>query len=107
RRTVRARVTTYGERVEPVYAIEPGQHIVAAFYRNSGVHWFVNRAILELAIVHAHQGSFSDPARAGWEESKRLRDLLKFEFFFPDRDTFEDELAAELALVAPEWHNSL
>ncbi len=100
-------VTVYDGGVEPVYAIEPGQHIVAAFYRNSGVHWFVNRAILELAIIHAHQSSYSDPARAGWEESKRLRDLLKFEFFFPDRDTFEAELAAELTLVAPEWNNSL
>ncbi|QDQ97807.1 glycerol-3-phosphate 1-O-acyltransferase [Tomitella fengzijianii] len=99
-------VTVYDGGVEPVYAIEPGQHIVAAFYRNSGIHWFVNRAILELSIVHAHQGSYSDPARAGWEESKRLRDLLKFEFFFPERDTFEAELTEELELVAPEWRST-
>ncbi|WP_182349455.1 glycerol-3-phosphate 1-O-acyltransferase [Tomitella gaofuii] len=100
-------VTVYDGGVEPVYAIEPGQHIVAAFYRNSGIHWFVNRAILELAIVHAHQSSYSDPARAGWEESKRLRDLLKFEFFFPERDTFEAELNTELELVAPEWRSAM
>lgn len=100
-------LTTYDGGIEPVYAIEPGQHIVAAFYRNSGIHWFVNRAILELAIVHAHQGSYTDAARAGWEESKRLRDLLKFEFFFPERDTFEAELVAELNFIAPDWDDSL
>lgn len=99
-------VTTYDGGVEPVYAIEPGQHIVAAFYRNSGIHWFIDRAILELAIVHAQQGGYTHPVEAGWAESKRLRDLLKFEFFFPERDTFEAELAAEMELIAPGWDRS-
>lgn len=100
-------LTTYDGGLEPVYSIERGQHLVAAFYRNSAIHWFVNRAILELAILHAHLGGYTDSGHAGWQESKRIRDLLKFEFFFPERDTFEAELQAELALIAPEWENGL
>lgn len=100
-------LTTYSGGLEPVYAIERGQHLVAAFYRNSAIHWFVNRAILELAILHAHLGGYTDSAAAGWAESKRIRDLLKFEFFFPERDTFEKELVSELALIAPEWQDGL
>lgn len=100
-------LTTYAGGLEPVYSIERGQHLIAAFYRNSGIHWFVNRAILELAILHTHRGGYSDAATAGWEESKRIRDLLKFEFFFPERDTYEAEITAELTLIAPEWQNDL
>ncbi len=100
-------LTTYDGGLEPVYSIERGQHLVAAFYRNSGIHWFVNRAILELAILHAHLGGYTDSANAGWQESKRIRDLLKFEFFFPERDTFEAELLAELGLVVPEWRDHI
>lgn len=100
-------VTTYAGGEEPVYSIQPGQHLVAAFYRNSGVHWFVNRSIIELAILYAHDNPGDNPVRAAWVEAKNLRDLLKFEFFFPDRDTFEEQMRDELALLVPEWGDSL
>ncbi|WP_051017471.1 glycerol-3-phosphate 1-O-acyltransferase [Rhodococcus sp. R1101] len=100
-------VTTYAGGEEPVYSIEPGQHLVAAFYRNSGVHWFVNRSIMELAILYAHANPGDDPARVAWEEAKNLRDLLKFEFFFPDRDTFEAQIRDELAWLVPSWGDAL
>ena len=35
----------------PVFYIEPGKHSVAAYYRNSAIHWFVNRAIVELGVM--------------------------------------------------------
>ena len=100
---VRAKVVTvYDKGEEPVYAIDRGQHLVAAFYRNNAIHWFVNRAILELAAaVDLPTGQSDNPELTGWIEAKRIRDLLKFEFFFPDRDTFEAELRDELALIAP------
>ena len=49
-------VTVYEGGEEPVYAIERGQHLVAAFYRNSAIHHFVDRAIAELVML-------GDPAR--------------------------------------------
>jgi glycerol-3-phosphate O-acyltransferase len=108
---VRAKVVTvYDKGDEPIYAVERGQHLVAAFYRNNAIHWFVNRAILELALLWTsqqmgqHESADRDqrsPELTGWIEAKRIRDLLKFEFFFPDRDTFEAELREELALISP------
>lgn len=100
-------VTTYAGGEEPVYSIQPGQHLVAAFYRNSGVHWFVNRSIMELAILYAHANPGDDPARVAWDEAKNLRDLLKFEFFFPDRDTFEAQMRDELDWLVPSWGDTL
>jgi glycerol-3-phosphate O-acyltransferase len=96
-------VSVYDGGREPVFWIAPGKHLDAAFYRNNAIHWFVNRAIVELAILHAAGSTSPDPLGDGWAEAKRLRDQLKFEFFFPDRDTYERELMAELELLAPDW----
>src|SRR6476646_11716176 len=82
-------VTIYTGGEEPVYAIERGQHLVAAFYRNSAIHHFVDRAVAELVLL-------SEPEDR-WDAASALRDLLKFEFFFPDRDTHRAQLTAELA----------
>ncbi|MEV6772901.1 glycerol-3-phosphate 1-O-acyltransferase [Nocardia sp. NPDC051030] len=97
-------VTVYRGGLEPVYSIGAGAHLEAAFYRNSAVHWFVNRAILELAILTAVEAPEGDQLRVGWEAAYRLRDLLKFEFFFPERAEFTSQLTAEMLLVDPEWH---
>jgi glycerol-3-phosphate O-acyltransferase len=88
-------VTVYEGGEEPVYAIERGQHLVAAFYRNNAIHHFVDRAIAELVMLH-------DPADR-WDEAYRLRDQLKFEFFFPERDAFRERLSAELERLDPDW----
>ncbi|RDI61465.1 glycerol-3-phosphate 1-O-acyltransferase [Nocardia pseudobrasiliensis] len=98
-------VTVYRGGLEAVYAIEPGAHLEAAFYRNSAVHWFVNRAILELAVLTAVEAPEGKQLDAGWEAAYRLRDLLKFEFFFPERAEFAAQISREMLLVDPEWHN--
>ncbi|MFB7877762.1 glycerol-3-phosphate 1-O-acyltransferase [Nocardia sp. NPDC056064] len=96
-------VTVYRGGLEAVYAIEPGAHLEAAFYRNSAVHWFVNRAILELAALTAVEAPGDDPLRSAWKAAFALRDLLKFEFFFPERQEFADQIIAEVRLIVPEW----
>jgi len=88
-------VTVYAGGEEPVYAIERGQHLVAAFYRNSAIHHFVDRAVAELVLL-------SEPADR-WAEAMRLRDQLKFEFFFPDKASYRAELRAELERLDPGW----
>jgi glycerol-3-phosphate O-acyltransferase len=88
-------VTIYTGGEEPVYAIERGQHLVAAFYRNSAIHHFVHRAIAELVLL-------SKPGDR-WDEAMRLRDQLKFEFFFPDKTSYREELGAELRRLHPSW----
>jgi len=89
---------------EPVYRIRPDRDLPAAFYRNVVIHWFVNRAILELALVMAAETADGEDAiGAGIQEAMELRDLLKFEFFFSEKQQFVDELKAELALIDPTW----
>ena len=88
-------VTVYAGGEEPVYAIERGQHLVAAFYRNSAIHHFLDRAVAELVLLSA-------PADR-WDEAMRLRDQLKFEFFFPDKTAYRGVLQAELDRLDPRW----
>jgi glycerol-3-phosphate O-acyltransferase len=96
-------VSAYTEGTEPVFSVESGHHIVAAFYRNSAIHHFVNRAIIELAILEVGDATGRAAMARGFEAALALRDLLKFEFFFPDRETFRTELVSELTLIDPDW----
>jgi len=96
-------VTCYAEGPEAVYAIGPEQHLAAAYYRNTILHFFVNGAIAELSLLRAAEGDVEDPAAAFWSAAMRLRDLLKFEFFFADKEEFREELRQEIALHDPEW----
>jgi glycerol-3-phosphate O-acyltransferase len=88
-------VTIYTGGEEPVYAIERGQHLVAAFYRNSAIHHFVHRAMAELVLLRKPGDR--------WDEAMRLRDQLKFEFFFPDKASYREEVGAELRRLHPSW----
>jgi len=106
-------VTCFAEGPEAVYAIGPDQHLTAAYYRNTIIHFFVNGAIAELALLRVGDArrpgseAAGDAVAAFWEEALRLRDLLKFEFFFADKETFRRELGEELALHAPDWETEL
>jgi glycerol-3-phosphate O-acyltransferase len=101
-------VTRYAGGAEPVYAIGENQHLVAAYSRNRIIHFFVTRAITELVLLHlvrrpvGHPGEPDLGARA-WSEALRLRDLLKYEFFFANKAEFAEELRAELAILDPDW----
>ncbi len=86
-----------------VYAIEPDQHPIASYYRNSIIHHFLDKAIIEMALLRAREEHDGLPADIFWEETDRLRDLFKFEFFYPERAEFRDNITAELARIAPDW----
>jgi glycerol-3-phosphate O-acyltransferase len=91
---------------EPVYAVGPDEDLVAAFHRNTVIHWFVNRSIAELALVRAAEDEPNDdPVEVAWSEAFRLREVLKFEFFFSDKERFRDEMREELTLIEPRWHS--
>tara|TARA_R110000787_G_scaffold211663_3_gene321465 strand:- start:4413 stop:6263 length:1851 start_codon:yes stop_codon:yes gene_type:complete len=96
-------VSVYDSGLETVYKIEAGQHSVAAFYRNSAIHWFVNRAILEVALLDSTRQNEGGPLEQAWASAFELRDLLKFEFFFSEKAEFRDELKAESRLIDPKF----
>jgi glycerol-3-phosphate O-acyltransferase len=98
-------VSRYDRGIEPVWSIARDRHLEAAFYRNSIVHLLVNRAIAELVLVYVDELPSDDSVKSGWEEAQRIRDVLKFEFFFARRRDFDLELRAELALIEPSWEH--
>lgn len=98
-------VTVLSGGPEDAWAVSQSRHLEAAFYRNSIVHYLLNRAIVELVAIRAAEQPFDDPVDQAWEEALGLRDLLKFEFFFAARAEFGDELRAELAAFDPEWES--
>ena len=96
-------VLRFAGGIEAIYGINPGQHSVAAFYRNSAIHWFVNRAITELAWFMELGTGAADPLPQAWQRGFALRDLLKFDFFFSERETFSEEIKAEMRLLDPRF----
>lgn len=97
--------SVYADGPEPVWSIAAGQHRIAAFYRNGAIHHLVTRAITELALLHVAGRSLpADEAMSmAWAEARRLRDLLKFEFFFPPTEQFRRDLVAETELIDKDW----
>ena len=87
---------------EPVWRIGPSEAHAAAFYRNSVIHAFLETSIVELALAYARRDKHSpgDRMEAFWAQAMRLRDLLKFDFYFADSAAFRDNIAEEMA-----WHD--
>ncbi|BBX62520.1 glycerol-3-phosphate acyltransferase [Mycobacterium saskatchewanense] len=84
---------------EPVWLIGPDEEHAAAFYRNSVIHAFLETSIVELALAHAKRAG-GDRMEAFWSQAMRLRDLLKFDFYFADSAAFRANVAEEMA-----WHD--
>src|SRR5262249_14995065 len=97
----------YDRGTEPVWSIGAERHLEAAFYRNSVLHFFVTRAIAELVLVAADEHPTLDQFGDGWIEALRIRDLVKFEFFFADKREFGEELRADIELLVPGWEQRI
>jgi glycerol-3-phosphate O-acyltransferase len=100
-------VTRFAEGDECVYLIGPEQQLAAAYYRNTIIHFFVNPAIVELSLLRAAEEDVEDRVAAFWSAAMQLRDLLKFEFFFAEKEIFRGQLRRELADRHPEWEGVL
>ncbi|MEK9542562.1 MAG: 1-acyl-sn-glycerol-3-phosphate acyltransferase [Luminiphilus sp.] len=91
-----------------VYGIEAANVAVASYYRNTIVHFFVNKALIELALIAVAESEAQGGAsELFWQEVLELRDLFKFEFFYPPTEAFRQEIAAELELLDPNWESEL
>jgi len=96
-------VTRYDEGPEVVYGIGLNQHPVASYYRNTIIHFFVNKAIVELAMVRANEVEGQRSLDVFWSEVDYLRDLFKFEFFYAPTEEFHQQIRDELARYSPDW----
>lgn len=84
---------------EPVWRIAPEDEHEAAFYRNTLIDAFLETSIAELALAYAARAE-GDRVQAFWGQVARLRDLLKFDFYFADSQAFREHIAEEMA-----WHD--
>ena len=91
-------VTCIGDGREPVWRIAPEQEHEAAFYRNSIIHALLETAIVELGLAYVARAE-GERLEAFWSQVMRLRDLLKFDFYFADSAAFREHVAEEMS-----WH---
>jgi glycerol-3-phosphate O-acyltransferase len=100
-------LTRYEAGSENVYSIDPAKHPMASYYRNIIGHHFLDRAMIELALFELRDADSKDSTAAFWAKVDRLRDLFKFEFFYPPRDEHRAALRAELERIDPVWDRRL
>ncbi|MCV7281192.1 glycerol-3-phosphate 1-O-acyltransferase [Mycolicibacterium flavescens] len=81
---------------QPVWRIAPEDEHEAAFYRNTLIDAFLETSLVELALVHAGRAE-GDRLEAFWTQVMRLRDLLKFDFYFAGSAEFREHVAEELS----------
>ena len=89
-----------------VFWLDDDQMIRVSYYRNVVVHFFVTRAIAEMSLTSLMENGLRDPALAR-QQMLELRDLLKFEFFFPEKDEFLKAAADDIGLDVPDWEEIL
>ena len=99
--------TRYAEGPQSVYGIAPDQQLQASYYRNTVIHYFVNKAITELALAKASDAHDEPADEVFWKEAERIRDLMKFEFFYSPLPQFRDELKVELSEIEAQWESVL
>ena len=68
----------------------------AAFYRNTLIDAFLETSIVDLALAYSGRAD-GDRLEAFWSQAMRLRDLLKFDFYFADSAAFREHLAEEMS----------
>ena len=81
-----------------MYHVGANGHHAASYYRNTAIHFLMSRAIADLAMRAAPTA----PDRDMRVFALRLREFLKFEFFFAERDAFVKEIERESALLSRE-----
>ncbi|MEO1035633.1 MAG: 1-acyl-sn-glycerol-3-phosphate acyltransferase [Pseudomonadota bacterium] len=98
-------ITEHRDGMEPLYAITEDQHLKAAYYRNTAIHHFVLDAIVELSLLGAD--SEHKPTERFFGEANALREMFKFEFYFPRRGEYEDAIRRTAEERFPGWEQQL
>ncbi len=89
-----------------VFWLDEEQMIRISYYRNVVVHFFVRRAIGEMAVSSLIDEGSRDPELAR-QRMLSYRDLLKFEFFFPEKESFLESVEKDISIDVPDWEQTL
>ena len=97
-------VTYLDEGTERLYQISADQHHNAAYYRNTAIHYFILDAVVEIALLDA-AGDPEDPREAFFTRANELRELFKFEFYFPRQADYRSEVEARVRDRFHDWED--
>jgi len=100
-------VSYFDEGRERLYGIKEDQHLKAAYYRNTAIHYFVIDALVEISLLHAAELPPDQREAALFEAAQQLREIFLFEFYFPGRAEFPDEINAVLHDRFEGWRDAL
>jgi glycerol-3-phosphate O-acyltransferase len=95
-------VSYLDDGTERLYTISPDQHLNAAYYRNTAIHYFILDAFVEIALLDAAADSES-PVEAFFDRTSVLRELFKFEFYFPRRADYRSEIEKRVHERFADW----
>lgn len=98
-------VTKVDSGREPVWYIAAEDEHEAAFYRNTLIHAFLETSIVDLALAYAARAD-GDPLEAFWTQAARLRNLLKFDFYFAGSVAFGEHVVEEMSWRA-DWESQV
>jgi glycerol-3-phosphate O-acyltransferase len=99
-------VSYLDEGTERLYAISADQHLNAAYYRNTAIHFFILDAFVEIALLDA-AAERDDPVIAFFARTSQLRELFKFEFYFPRRADYQSEIESRVRDRFGDWESIL
>jgi glycerol-3-phosphate O-acyltransferase len=99
-------VSYLDEGTERLYTISADQHLNAAYYRNTAIHYFILDAFVEIALLDAPSAS-GDRTEAFFERAGELRELFKFEFYFPRRGNYRSEIEHRVGDRFSDWKDTI
>jgi glycerol-3-phosphate O-acyltransferase len=97
-------VSYLDEGTERLYTISPDQHLNAAYYRNTAIHYFILDAFVEIAMLDAATDT-ENPVEAFFARTSKLRELFKFEFYFPRRAGYRSEIENRVHERFADWED--
>ena len=98
-------VSYLDEGTERLYTISADQHLNAAYYRNTAIHYFILDAFVEVSLLDAASAS-GDLTEAFFVRASELRELFKFEFYFPRRADYQSEIKKRVDERFSDWENT-
>ena len=99
-------VSYLDEGTERLYTISADQHLNAAYYRNTAIHYFILDAFAEIALLDAASAS-GDRVEAFFERASELRELFKFEFYLPRRADYRSEIDQRVRDRFGDWEDAI
>lgn len=95
-------IRVINDGIESIYMIPHDSGRMAAYYRNGILHFFTTSAIAELALLGVRSEG-ETAIQEFHDEALRIRDILKYEFFFEGSEEFLASLEKQMELRAPGW----